>query len=315
MKYAYEELSPNQFEGLVVAICQFVLGTSVQGFATGPDGGRDAKFVGTADLLPSGADPWKGTVIVQAKHTNGYNMAFSDLSFYSEDNAATVLAEEIPRIKKLRAALELDHYLLFSNRKLTANGEANLRSVICRECGLPYGSVMLCGIEQIELWLKRFPQCAQIADVDPIDSPLQVSPDDLAEVVEHLAKHLSENTPPPTNRVSLERKNVLNNMSAEFARELRRRYLPYTYQIQHFLAAPENEQILRLYQSAAEEFQLQVVAKRKDYQTFDEVINYLSALIISRDPILRRNKKLTRVMVFYMYWNCDLGINDDISTP
>ena len=53
MKYAYEELSPNQFEGLVVAICQFVLGTSVQGFATGPDGGRDAKFVGTADLLPS----------------------------------------------------------------------------------------------------------------------------------------------------------------------------------------------------------------------------------------------------------------------
>ena len=47
MKYAYEDLSDDQFEILIVLLCQHLLGISVQGFAKGPDGGRDAKFVGT----------------------------------------------------------------------------------------------------------------------------------------------------------------------------------------------------------------------------------------------------------------------------
>lgn len=42
MKYAYEDLSEDQFEQLVALICQKLLGISVQPFAKGPDGGRDA---------------------------------------------------------------------------------------------------------------------------------------------------------------------------------------------------------------------------------------------------------------------------------
>ena len=67
MKFAYEDLSDLQFENLIVFLCQRLLGISVQGFAKGPDGGRDAKFVGTAELHPSKAAPWVGTTIVQAK--------------------------------------------------------------------------------------------------------------------------------------------------------------------------------------------------------------------------------------------------------
>ena len=317
MKYAYEDLSPSQFELLVVALCQFVLGAGVQGFATGPDGGRDAKFVGTAELHPSKAAPWKGTAIVQAKHTNGYNTTFSDTDFYSEDNKATVLGKELPRIKKLRTANGLDHYMLFSNRRLTGNAESKLRTVIAKAGGLPEASVYLCGVEQLEVWLRRFPQAADIAKVDPVDSPLIVSPDDLAEVVEHLAVHL-KNAPAqpvlPTDRVSYQQKNVLNNMSEEYGKELRRRYLKETQQIKTFLAAPENADLLERYESAADEFQLQVLAKRKDYQAFDEVINYLIDLLLGRDPILRANKRLTRTVVFYMYWNCDVGLNHDPAT-
>ena len=55
MKFAYEDLSDDQFEVLIVLLCQRLLGISVQGFAKGPDGGRDAKFVGTAELHPSKA--------------------------------------------------------------------------------------------------------------------------------------------------------------------------------------------------------------------------------------------------------------------
>ena len=104
MKFAYEDMSDDQFEKLIVFLCQHLLGISVQGFAKGPDGGRDAKFVGTSELHPSKAAPWVGTTIIQAKHTNGYNRNFSEPDFFSTKSANTVLAKEIPRIKKLREA-------------------------------------------------------------------------------------------------------------------------------------------------------------------------------------------------------------------
>lgn len=185
MKIHFEDLSPEQFERLVVAICQFVLGAGTQGFAPGPDGGRDAKFVGTADLYPSTSVPWKGTVIVQAKHTREPYASFSSADFYSADNDASVLAAELPRIKKLRSSNQLDHYMLFSNRRLTGNAESELRRLIATSCGLPESSVALCGLQSIEPWLNRFPEAVRIAEVDPIDGPLLVSPDELAEVVEH----------------------------------------------------------------------------------------------------------------------------------
>lgn len=314
VKFDYEDLSPDQFEKLVIAICQFLLGVGVQGFATGPDGGRDAKFVGTAELFPSTTGPWIGTTIVQAKHTNGYNKTFSDSEFCSKGTSHTVLGAEIPRIRELRRKNGLDHYLLFSNRKLTANAESKLRTLIAADCGIPESSICLCGVEQIELWLKRFPDAARIANIDPIDSPLIVSPDDLADVVEHLADQLrNQPLPPdvPTDRVSYETKNALNNMTPSYAKALRQRFLKDTQQIRVFLADPANAPLLARYESAAEEFNLQIVAKRKDHQAFDDIINYLISLLLDRDPILRAHKRLTRTVVFYMYWNCDIGLNDD----
>lgn len=313
MKYAYEDLGPGQFEDVVLAVCQFLLGVGVQGFATGPDGGRDAKFVGTAELHPSKAEQWKGTTIIQAKHTNGYNKTFSDPDFFSDDSNATVLGKELPRVKKLRAARQLDHYMLFSNRRLSGNAESKLRSHISSEVGIPELSVCLCGVEQIELWLKRFPDAARIADIDPVDSPLIVSPDDLAEVVEHLGLQLNTIPVPsstPVARVPYERKNQLNNMSKEFAETLRRLYLKESQKIKIFLAAPGNGELLARYEAAAEEFQLHVLAKRKDHQTFDEIFVYLTNLLFDRDPVLRTQKRLTRATIFYMYWNCDLGVED-----
>jgi hypothetical protein len=318
MKYPYEDLSSEQFERLVVAICQFLLGAGVQGFAAGRDGGRDAKFLGTANLIPSEAAPWSGTVIIQAKHTNGYNQKFSDPDFFSEKASNTVIAKELPRIRKLRVDKALDHYMLFSNRKLTGQGESSIRAHLSKECGLPEQSIYLCGVEQMELWLKRFPRSAEIASIDPVDSPLIVSPDALAEVVEALAKHLSVVSAKlddvPTARVSYDQKNRLNRMSDEYARDLRRRYLKESQQIREFLSDPQNEDLLAHYTSIVEEFQLNIIAKRKEYQSFDDVLNYLFRLLFGRDPILGRNQGLTRMVVFYMYWNCDLGASSDAQT-
>lgn len=315
-KYAYEDLSEAQFEQLVILLCQRLFGIAVQGFAKGPDGGRDAKFVGKAELFPSKAAPWEGTVIIQAKHTNGLNCSFSESDFYSPSSQATVLGEEIPRIKKLRDNHQVDHYILFANRKLAANAESMIREYLSAQCGLPIGSVSLCGIEQLELWLKRFSDVPKEADLDPIDSPLIISPDDLADVVQALAAQVRETASDdsPVPRISYERKNQLNNMTDEYAKAQRKNYLRETEQIRRFLAAPENIELLHKYMSVIDEFQLKIIAHRKDYQTFDKVLEYLLDLLFKRDPDLRRHKRLTRAMIFYMYWNCDIGKVDDAET-
>jgi len=320
MKYAYEDLSDGQFENLIVLLCQHLLGIAVQGFAKGPDGGRDAKFVGVAELHPSKADPWRGITIIQAKHTNGYNRNFSESDFYSTTDKNTVLGKEIPRINKLRENKQLDHYMLFANRRLAGNAESGIRAYISENCDIPQESLYLCGVEQLEVWLKHFPEVPKLADLDPVDSPLIVSSDDLAEVVQTLARQKNRMVAviddPPTPRVSYEKKNALNNMTDEYAKAQRTKYLKETTAIRTFLAAPENYDLLQTYETIVDEFQLKIIAKRKDYQTFDKVMEYLIDLLFSRDPVLRqtKHKRLTRAVLFYMYWNCDIGEVDDAET-
>jgi hypothetical protein len=98
-------------------------------------------------------------------------------------------------------------------------------------------------------------------------------------------------------------------MSEEYAKAQRKRYLKETPQIHAFLAAPENLEMLHMYESVVDEFQLKIIANRKDYQTFDAVMEYLVDLLFSRDAVLRQHahKRLTRAVLFYMYWNCDIG--------
>lgn len=317
MKYAYEDLSEGQFERLIVLLCQKLFGIAVQGFADGPDGGRDAKFVGTAELLPSKADPWVGTTIIQAKHTNSYNRHFAESDFFSTTAKNTVIAKEIPRIKNLRKNKQLDHYMLFANRRLAGNAESQIRTHISRECSIPESSIYLCGLEQLEAWLKQFPDVPGKANLDPVDSPLIVSPDDLAIVVQALGEQATAIQAvlddPPTMRVTYDKKNELNNMTVEYAKAQRKKYLKETAQIRTFLAAPENLDLLHLYESVVAEFQLKIIANRQDYQTFDKVMEYLLDLLFGRDPVLRqhKHKRLTRAMLFYMYWNCDIGEVDD----
>jgi hypothetical protein len=317
MKYAYHDLNEDQFERLVECICHHLFGIGVQGFAKGPDGGRDSKFVGTAQLYPSTSAPWTGTTIIQAKHTIGYNKSFSESDFYSKASKSTTMAEEMPRIKKLRDADQLDNYILFANRKLAGNAESEIRSHISKECRIPESSIALCGVEYLERILKHYPQAAVDADLDPIDCPLIVSPDDLAEVVEALARQRESFQVPaddaPTKRVHYEVKNALNNMTPEYAKEIRKKYLKETGQIKAFLEAPENSELLRLYESVVDEFQLQIIAKRRDHQTFDDVMEHIAQVLFSRDAVLRQaaHKRLTRVMLFYMYWNCDIGLTGD----
>ena len=311
MKYDYCDLSPSQYEELVVSLCRRLLGAGVQGFAAGPDGGRDARFNGTAQEIPSRTDLWKGKIIVQAKHTSKINAKFSESDFFSTTRDSADISKEIPKIKKLLDDKELDYYLLFSNRNQSGNIENEIRRFISEKTGLVDDRILLCGNEQMEGWLKMFPEVAREVKIDPIDYPLNVSPQELAEVILLLDKHKREVTSvtdlqiPP--RTPLDDKVKLNEMTEDYA-ELIRKHIPNFLEIQHFLASDDESR--ERYEMVVEEFNAKIIAKRKDYQTFDEVIEYIFSLCTNRDADLYKHRKLLRQLLYYMFWFCDIGRNE-----
>lgn len=310
MSYAYEDLDDAQFERLVVECARKLFGMAVQSFATGVDGGRDARFEGTAERFPSTAEPWKGLTVVQAKHTNATNVHYSD-SMFSGVTATSTLSEEIIRIKKLVDANEIDNYVLFANRRLGANSHEEIKKRIVVETGLESKQVFLAGTEYLNDLLRMYSDVINLARIDPVDGPLLVSSADLAEVILGIAHEfnlpLLDNDSSVADRVTYAKKNELNKMSPEFAKTLSDRYLQYSAQIDRFLANPANVEVRELYESAVEDFQLKIVAHRKEFQSFDKVFNYLFDLLVGRDVVLSRHRKLLRAMLFYMYWHCDIG--------
>ncbi|WP_146071043.1 ABC-three component system protein [Cryobacterium sp. Y57] len=309
--YAYEDLNEAQFEALVVQAAKLRLGKGVQGFAAGVDGGRDARFEGLADGFPSWARPWDKITIIQAKHTNSYGY-FSDPDFGGTSETA-VLTLELPRAKKLHVDGKLENYLFYSNRYLTANANESLLNRISREIGIARENVHLCGIEALDEAFREEPRLAQLAGVNPVDGPLIVSSRELAEVVEAVAAAIDRSgsgtgvSKGPQERTSLVEKNVLNSMTGNTSKRLMRNYGHLLRQIKTFLADPANARIRAIYDDCAEDFHFKIVAHREEHQTFDKVFSYLVDLLISRDSLLGRNRSLTRGVVFYMYWNCDIG--------
>ena len=73
--------------------------------------------------------------------------------------------------------------MLFANRRLAGNADQRITAYISKECDLPQSSVYLCGVEQLELYLKTFPEVPALADLYPVDAPLIVSPDELARLI------------------------------------------------------------------------------------------------------------------------------------
>lgn len=188
--YAFEDLDDAQFERLVVECARKLFGIAVQSFATGVDGGRDARFEGTAELFPSKTEPWTGLTIIQAKHTNATNAHFSDSEFSSISKSST-LTEELVRVNKLVAKGEIDNYWLVANRRLGAVAHEKLKKRIANEIKIGSKQVYLAGAEYLDVLLNMYPDLISLARIDPMDGPLLVSSHDLAEVILAVARELN----------------------------------------------------------------------------------------------------------------------------
>lgn len=68
--FSYEQLSPRAFEQLAVALAESVLGAKLEVYGPGPDGGREATWLGKINWSlqdPDDSDNWSGYTVIQVK--------------------------------------------------------------------------------------------------------------------------------------------------------------------------------------------------------------------------------------------------------
>ncbi len=303
MKYPLENLTDTEFEKLVALICSEILGTGTVVFTDGKDGGRDAKFYGKANNFPSKSEPWNGKIVIQAKHTDKINASCSDSSFQ------TILKKNvIPAIKKLKTDKKIEFYLLFTNRKLSGIQDAKIEDIFDGKTEIEN---RLIGLETIELWLEQYPIIARTLNLNKLLLPLSFNENDLKEIINSFSKvDKKKGDLPKIPKRDIEKKNVLNNLSKDYFNNVIKRNLLYLEQIREFLTNPINAEYLGKYENTIDDINEEIVVHRDEFDKFDLIFNYLYKFIVENSPELKSNRSLVRLFLHYMYYNCDIGINE-----
>ena len=304
IKYPLHNLVDKEFETLVALICEEILGTGTIVFSDGKDGGRDAKFTGTANRFPSEADPWNGKFIIQAKHTTKPEASCSDSSFN------TILKDELPRLRKLKEDGKVDYYLLFTNRKLSGVQDPKIEDFMDKEVGVMN---TILGEERIQLWLQKYPKIARTLGLNKLLLPLQFYEKDLQEIViafseAKISKEKLGTIQSDLARSPIEEKNRLNNLSKTYFDNVLKESFSDFEEIKNFLEDPKNAEYKSKYDNTISDLQEEIIIKRNEYLFFEEVLYHLYKLTLdlNNDQILMK-RRLVRVFLHYMYFYCDIG--------
>lgn len=306
LDYRLYELSNDEFETFVVLVCTGWLGAGVIPFATGRDGGRDGKFHGTAQSFPSTTSPLNGHFVLQAKHVSAPDRSCSDRDF------ASLLKKEHPRIKRLVSEGICDHYLVFTNRKLTGGADEKLIKALKAQ-GPSTAHVV--GTERLHLALDEhehirntLPNCKDV-------TPFRFEPDDIVEVIGALHAFAEDGDAASFDSARdfeaikvRTQKNKINGLSEAYYRDMIvNGSMLHFERIEQFLKNPRNRQYADLYHDAADELKQKIFSKRDQFDTFDDVFPFLYEQIQSKRDALRGRRRLISVLLHYMYCNCDIG--------
>jgi hypothetical protein len=304
--YRLYELNDDEFERLVVCICVRWLGPGVTPFAKGPDGGRDGKFQGTANCFPSEKEPISGHCVLQAKHIAAPDKSCSDRDF------ARLLKKEHPKIKRLVKKGLCDHYIVFTNRKLTGGADEKLISAIV---ALGVKTAHIVGTEKLHLTLDDHVDIRDSLPNRNDSIPFRFNPDDLVEVITALHAYTGSEESKAFDSARdfgavhiRDVKNKINGLSSDYYHELIvAGSMPHFSRIEDFLKNQRNRHLADLYHDAADELKQKILIHRFDFQTFDDVFAFLYEHIQQRRASLKGKRRLISILLHYMYCNCEIG--------
>lgn len=311
MDYRLEDIGENQFEKLINTICFKILGTGVISFSTGKDGGRDGKFTGIAQHYVSDADRWSGKFIIQAKHVNSPIASCSDKEFEK------IVDAEIIKIKELKAAKEIDNYLLFTNRKYSGVKGERLCQKIIKETEIINTAII--GKEVInDQYLNSNKEIVKQYKLDYNRIPFDFSDEEIKDVILAFRKQL-----PIINsaiekevdklkydylHVEKSKKNEYNKLGNEYYHDrILNESLMEFNKIENFLSNPENEELKNYYFDTAHELNQIISLKRENYEAFEELFVHIYKLICDGSITLKGGKRHVTTFLHYMYMECLIG--------
>jgi hypothetical protein len=307
VKYPLYNLDDENFADLVAIICEYILGFGTIVFTKAKDGGRDAKFTGTANEIPSRAKPWSGKFIIQAKHTTNPTASCSGTDFQR------ILRGELPKIKKLKKNGKIDYYLIFTNRKLTGLQDPKIEDLIAQKVAVPN---MVFGAERIDLWIETNSKIATMAKLNQLLLPLQFYEQDLQELVVAFSEIKIPKVAITTIMdeicgISVIEKNKLNKLSEEYFNDVFKKSVDDFARIKTFLEDPKNDKFLKMYQNTVSDIQEEITIRRSEYHAFEEILNHLYKIVLDAgNQALKNNRRLIRVFLHYMYFHCDIGTKE-----
>lgn len=314
MKYPLYDLTWQEFELLVISICEEALGIGTLLFADGKDSGRDGVFTGTANKFPSENDPWTGRFIIQSKHTNNPSASCSDSEFKK------VIKDELVNILALRESNEVDCYLLFTNRKLTGGAYSQLTNYINRSQineeqlkKLNFKHEIIAK-EKIDKFINDFPNIRKKNNLSKLLIPFEFYEEDLKDLILTFSNtSFNPNTfielQSTFTKIPLHKKNILNKMGEAYFNNSFKKSIDNFAKIKNFLENPENTLLLKKYENTISDINDKIILRRDEYGAFEEIITYIYDYILNSNiELLKDNRKLIRIFLHYMYFNCDIGI-------
>lgn len=318
MKYAFDILSEDDFERLVVCVCQEMLGIGVHSFSKGRDGGKDGYFSGTAQKYPSSTNPWNGKFILQAKHTTDTNASCSDNEFFT--NQTSVINKEVARLKVIARSNPFDCYLIFTNRKLTGGAHTQIKQHLEKELNISHADII--GQEDLERFVDDYPKLISQFNLLKYMLPDRFGKQDIRDVILLFSKqgkdwlkdnknedgNENEGDYNPFEYIEKERKNELNNVSEVYFDDIKQHSLRFFRDIEAFLEDPRNREYKMKYINTASELRGFILTNYQKY-AFVDLLEEIIYRITGDDTSLEvhRVKALVRVFVHFMYWNCDIG--------
>jgi len=309
-QYPYENLTDEEFESLVIRIGKEVLGIACKTFSVGKDGAKDSWFTGTAEYFPSKVSPWTGTFNLQAKHTKVQNTSCSDNEF--SVNQSSVLSKEITRLKEVMKTTPFDNYIIFTNRKLSGGTHPTIVKKL--QDGIGIANAEIIGREQIDSYLTDYPHIAYQFGLSKFLSPLRFYEKDLRDVIIVFSEHIAAISDEASNYITSftvidkEKKNELNNLSKDYFEFLKSHSLEYFKGIENFLRDPKNEVYTRMYSNTVSDLQAKIILERDRFTDFMHLIEHLiDFTIVNNEDKLKDLRKIARVFLHFMYFNCDIG--------
>ncbi len=306
--YRLWQLGHDEFERLVVHMCFKLLGPGTVAFADGRDGGRDARFTGTAIRYPSPTAPWSGKFIIQAKHTSSPVASCSDPDFHK--NKSSTLALELQKVINLKKDGFLNNYILFTNRSAPGSIDVAI-SEFKTNSGIVNFEII--AKETMHTIIDAEPDLIKICDLDRLRGPLRIDPIDLKEIIEEFhtnaaIKKVDLSGMPSFSYLNISEKNRINDLDAAYFAYMTSESEPYFNDIDRFLKHPANQSLAEKYQDLAHDFNAKVFSRRQEFAGFSTVLSHLYEQVSSALRSLPGKRRLISAFLHYMYFNCDLGL-------